>query len=149
VCGNKLFNAVIEILSEFTTAQWGFVQSRRKVSYVTSSEIKMKIGLKKCDYNIKTSASAKCWKQSLKFELCLALADFAKKNPSAPIDPRVGTIGNEIKVADCMEESQIDLSKCREFNKYQSTFIHAPTSWITQESIILESCKNISREDYM
>lgn len=60
-CNNKLFTAAIQILTAMTGVKWGFMRRRRRVQYVSSLEIPLRIGTlvgkhydktTKYDYNI-------------------------------------------------------------------------------------------------
>lgn len=146
-CNNKLFNAVIEILNECTNKKWGFVQTRRKVSYVTSEmcNLKFSAGVTNCkniDYSVKTRANSPDWKQALRLEICAALLKFSRDRPELNISVTSDGVVEEYV-------SHINLDLCKEFNAYQTTFIHAPTDWIAKESIILDRAKPLSRDDYM
>lgn len=145
-CNNQLYNAAIEILTECTGKKWGFMQFRRKVSYAVCEELGLKIGSgTKVAYKIKTKAIGAEWKQNLRLELCIMLADYCARNGvKFPYDCKTRDGAN---LSDLLE-AQIDVSKCTPVDTYQDTFIHASTDWIVRENIF-ESEKELSPEDYI
>lgn len=146
-CNHKLFSATIEILNELTEEKWGFVQWKRKVSYVSSEKIKIRFGSensKNINHVLKTRTIAETWKQDLRFEICAVLLKYSRDYPNINVSKLVDTR----LVADDFSNN-ISLDTCKEFNAYQSTFVHAPTDWIARETIVLDNVKVLYRDDYM
>lgn len=164
-CGNKLYNALIEILDEISGEKWGFVQSRRKISYVTTARIPVKFGqYRSADHIIFTKPTAEKWKELLRFEISSALAKYLKKNECPELKNRDEILArlNGVSIAgvytyecthECTHEytrEQIDdFTKYREVNSYENTLVHASTEWIKYEKLNIEPPKIFSREDYM
>jgi hypothetical protein len=152
-CNNKLYHCVIEILDEISGEKWGFVQSRRKISYVTSTTIKMKFGQSRnVDHVIKTKTGDDKWKSALRFEISVALAEHLKNSNYENRDRIMAKLNEEQMHGVHVNEYgiQIQLNTCREYNTYERTFIHAPTDWIKGEiKSNIEQPKIFSREDYM
>jgi hypothetical protein len=146
-CNNKLFSAAIDILNELTGEKWGFVQWKRKVSYVTSEKIKIKFGAEKSknmNHILKTRPIGTEWKSDLRLEICAALLKHSREHQTINVSKLVDTR----LVADDYG-NDISLDNCKEFNAYQNTFVHARTDWIARETIVLDSTKVLYRDDYM
>lgn len=146
-CNNKLFNASIDILNEITGEKWGFIQWKRKVSYVTSEKIKIKIAAEKSknvNYILKTRPNTQEWKQNLRIEICAILLKCSRSDPSINVSKLI-----EGRLITDDFNNDISIDDCKEFNAYQSTFVHAPTDWIARETIILDSAKVLYRDDYI
>lgn len=149
-CNNKLLSAAIDILNATTGIKWGFMQSKRKVTCVTSAEIKIKFGISgRLDHHIKTKPSGQNWQSELKFELCSVLLKYLRVNePAHHCIQNLELIShNGVCVAEC--EYKFDPSTCKEVNAYQDTFTHADTSWIFADYPELPAQKTLSICDYI
>jgi hypothetical protein len=152
-CNHKLYGSIIEILNEITGFVWGFVQPKRKIAYVTSEKIPIKIGTgPKSDCIVKKSMGEN-WKSTLRFDVCQSLLKFIDKHQTPLTTAEVQTLKTKLSAVQfegiSAAEPTIDLNSCREVNTYQSTFVVSNNSWIAEEINSLEKPKILSREDYM
>ena len=158
-CNNILYNVAINILNEVTGEEWGFVQPKIKISYITCKNIGIKLAAKigrsskKIDYYITTRATTPDWENTLRFELYKALFNYLRTSTTIEkgilerVMPKLKQfMYNGISIDECVN---IDLTNCKEIYKYRDTFVKSKNDWIQKDGFDDKTPRILTREDFL